>query len=64
MIVEVNKKKEGLKCFPDYVQSDIELIDHIGDIVEGVWCGSDEISIHGTTAKEGGVRDLPARRYD
>lgn len=52
MIVEVNKKK-GLKCFPDYVQSDIELIDHIGDIVEGVWCGSDEISIHGTTAKEG-----------
>lgn len=53
MIVEVNKEK-GLKAYlPDFVQSDVELVDHIGDIVEGAWCGSGGVNIHGTPARSG-----------
>lgn len=53
MIVEVNRER-GLKdYYPDYVQSDVELINHIGDIVNGTWCGSEGVYIHGMLAREG-----------
>lgn len=52
MISEINKKHGmGAYC-PDYVQSDVELVDHIGDIVSGKWCGKKGIPIFGMIAKE------------
>lgn len=53
MIAEVNKQKGLGEYYPDYVQSDVEVVDHIGDIVGGIWCGKDGIKIHGILAKEG-----------
>lgn len=53
MIVAVNEEKDlGAYC-PDYVQSDVELVDHIGEIVQGAWCGPQGIRIWGTLAMEG-----------
>ena len=34
------------------MQSDVELVDHIGDIVSGKWCGKKGIPIFGMIAKE------------
>ena len=53
MIVETNLRKGEKEYNPDYVRSDVELVDHIGDIVAGAWCGPEGISIHGVRAKEG-----------
>ena len=53
MIVDVNRQKGLGEYFPDYVQSDVEVVGHIGDIVGGVWCGEDGIRIHGTLVREG-----------
>lgn len=53
MIVQVNREKGLGEYYPDYVQSDVELVDHIGEIVSGVWCGSEGMQIAGTLAKEG-----------
>ena len=53
MISEVNIEKEIGSYHPDYVQSDIELVDHIGEIVSGTWCGTEGIRIHGILVKEG-----------
>ena len=53
MIVQVNWEKGLGEYYPDYVQSDVELVDHIGEIVSGVWCGSEGMQIAGTLAKEG-----------
>lgn len=53
MIVEVNRLKGLEEYIPDYVQSDVELIDHIGDIVTGTWCGSGGVNIHGINAGDG-----------
>lgn len=53
MIAAVNRER-GLGGYrPDYVQSDVEVVDHIGDIVGGAWCGSDGIGIRGTLAGPG-----------
>ena len=53
MIVQVNREKGLGEYYPDYVQSDVELVDHIGEIVSGVWCGAEGMQIAGTLAKEG-----------
>lgn len=53
MIVQVNREKGLGDYYPDYVQSDVELVDHIGEIVSGVWCGAEGMQIAGTLAKEG-----------
>ncbi len=53
MIVQVNREKGLGEYYPDYVQSDVELVDHIGEIVSGVWCGPEGMQIAGTLAKEG-----------
>ena len=53
MIVEVNEEKGTGSYYPDYVQSDVELVDHIGEIVGGAWCGPKGIRIFGTLAMEG-----------
>lgn len=53
MIVQVNREKGLGAYYPDYVQSDAELVDHIGEIVSGAWCGPEGIQIAGTLAKEG-----------
>ena len=53
MIVQVNREKRLGEYYPDYVQSDVELVDHIGEIVSGVWCGPEGMQIAGTLAKEG-----------
>lgn len=53
MIVQVNWEKGLGEYYPDYVQSDVELVDHIGEIVSGVWCGPEGMQIAGTLAKEG-----------
>ena len=53
MIVEVNQQKNLEEYLPGYVQSDVEVVDHIGDIVGGKWCGQEGISIYGVLAKEG-----------
>ncbi|HIY62019.1 MAG TPA: hypothetical protein H9730_00760 [Candidatus Mediterraneibacter stercoripullorum] len=53
MIAEVNREKGMKEYFPDYVQSDKEVVNHIGDIVGGAWCGKEGISIHGILAEEG-----------
>ena len=53
MIVEVNEKKGLGTVMPDYVQSDVEVVSHIGDIVSGSWCGPEGIAIHGIMAEEG-----------
>lgn len=53
MIVEVNEKKGLGRVAPDYVQSDVQVVAHIGDIVSGSWCGPQGITIHGIVAKEG-----------
>ncbi len=52
MIVDVNRRKKE-EYNPDYIQSDKEVVNHIGDIVAGAWCGPDGINIHGVRAKEG-----------
>lgn len=53
IIVQVNREKGLGEYYPDYVQSDVELVDHIGEIVSGVWCGPEGMQIAGTLAKEG-----------
>ena len=53
MIVQVNREKGLGEYYPDYVQSDVELVDHIGEIVSGAWCGPEGMQIAGTLAKEG-----------
>lgn len=53
MIAEVNMQKNFENYFPGYIQSDIEVVDHIGEIVSGSWCGHEGISIYGELAKEG-----------
>ncbi len=53
MIVQVNREKGLGAYYPDYVQSDAELVDHIGEIVSGAWCGPEGMQIAGTLAKEG-----------
>lgn len=53
MIVDVNRRKNEGEYYPDYIQSDVEVVAHIKDIVEGGWCGPEGISIHGVPAKEG-----------
>lgn len=53
MMSEVNRRKGFGEWTPDYVQSDEEVVKHIGDIVGGAWCGAGGISIHGTPAMEG-----------
>lgn len=53
MIVQVNREKELGEYYPDYVQSDVELVDHIGEIVSGAWCGPEGMQIAGVLAKEG-----------
>ena len=53
MIVQVNREKGLGEYYPDYVQSDVELVDHIGEIVSGVWCGPEGMQIAGTLAQEG-----------
>ena len=53
MMAEVNREK-GLPVYlPDYVQSDIELVDHIGEIVSGSWCGAEGIRIFGMPVRAG-----------
>ena len=52
MIENVNRRKKE-EYNPDYIQSDKEVVNHIGDIVAGAWCGPDGINIHGVRAKEG-----------
>ena len=53
MITAVNKER-GLGDYnPDYVRSDVEVVNHIGDIVGGAWCGCEGISIRGTLAQPG-----------
>lgn len=53
MIVQVNREKGLGEYHPDYVQSDVELVDHIGEIVSGAWCGPEGMQIAGILAKEG-----------
>lgn len=53
MIVQVNRERGLGEYHPDYVQSDVELVDHIGEIVSGAWCGPEGIRIAGTMAHEG-----------
>lgn len=53
MIVQVNREKGLGDYYPDYVQSDVELVDNIGEIVSGVWCGAEGMQIAGIPAKEG-----------
>jgi hypothetical protein len=53
MITEVNNEQGTGTYFPGYVQSDMELIDHIGEIVEGAWCGAEGVSIFGVRAGKG-----------
>lgn len=53
MIVKVNRERGLGEYHPDYVQSDVELVDHIGEIVSGAWCGPEGIRIAGTMAQEG-----------
>lgn len=53
MMADVTRRKGFGEWTPDYVQSDAEVVNHIGDIVGGVWCGAGGISIHGIPAKEG-----------
>lgn len=52
MIVKANEERGVGSYYPDYVQSDVELIDHIGEIVGGKWCGEKGVPIFGTVAKE------------
>ena len=63
MIVQVNREKGLGEYYPDYVQSDVELVDHIGEIVSGVWCGPEGMQIAGTLAKERHVCDLQPGGY-
>ena len=35
------------KYHPDYVNSDVELINHIDEIVSGEWCGEQGLMIQG-----------------
>ena len=53
MMSEVSRRQGFGEWSPDYVQSDVEVVNHIGDIVGGAWCGAGGISIHGIQAKEG-----------
>ena len=53
MMADVTRRKGFGEWTPDYVQSDAEVVNHIGDIVGGAWCGAGGISIHGIPAKEG-----------
>ena len=53
MIVEVNKQKKLNSYKPQYIQSDVEIVNHIGDIVGGTWCGNSKINIHGIFMQEG-----------
>ena len=53
MIVEVNRLRGLGEYYPEYVQSDKEVVEHIGDIVAGEWCGDDTVNIHGMPAGKG-----------
>ena len=53
MISEVNRQKNLGEYSPDYVQSDIELVDHIGEIAGGAWCGESGININGIIVYKG-----------
>lgn len=59
MIVQVNKKL-GLEYEPRYVESDEEVVDHIGEIVSGEWCGEEGIVLNGRVvqANEWIIADL------
>mgnify|MGYP000029966140 len=50
MIVQVNKKL-GLEYEPRYVESDEEVVDHIGEIVSGEWCGEEGIVLNGRVVR-------------
>lgn len=47
MIVELNRENSFMygDYDPDYVASDVHLIDAIQDIVDGRWCGSDSLQV-------------------
>ncbi len=51
MIENVNRRKKE-EYNPDYIQSDKEVVNHIGAIVAGGCCGPEGISICGVRAKE------------
>ena len=50
MIVQVNKNL-GLEYEPHYVESDEEVVDHIGEIVSGEWCGEEGIVLNGRVVR-------------
>ena len=53
-------KNLGLEYEPHYVESDEEVVDHIGEIVSGEWCGEEGIVLNGSVvrANEWIVADL------
>lgn len=58
MIAEVNRENSAQygTYDPDYTASDIHLIDALGDIVNGQWCGNDSLRVRESKMSEGACR--------